>query len=210
MRNLTQRAGKLPARCAANVRTILPDAEIRKMVAESGLQLASGNTATKTFGKATLVIAYNKAGKEFTATITVKGNEQSSGARPAMGEKTGVTIAEFISQMRDFARQDWPKIGWLTFDPAKGSARTLARSEADFFKRFGKPIENVVDKNKADNSGKLKYAPYRERFRLWTYSCNDGTVTLHVEPTHIQPPSGQGDLLEVLDINIGPGDCVRK
>jgi hypothetical protein len=133
----------------------------------------------------------------------------SQPANDAEGGK-GNTIADFITRMRQFSRQDWPTIGWLTFDPAAGRATTLARSEAEFFKRFGKPIENVVDKKKADISAQPKNDSYRERFRLWTYRCTDGTITLHVEPTHIQPPSGQGDLLEVLDINIGPGDCVKN
>lgn len=122
----------------------------------------------------------------------------------AAGDWKGGTIAEFIVRMRDFSRQDWPNIRWLEFDPEIGKAQSFYRKEAEFIKRFGQPSQNVWDRKKAE----AIRVPYNDRFRLWTYQCKDGTVMLHVAPTHIQSTPGNWE--EVLQIKIEPADCVRR
>ncbi len=128
---------------------------------------------------------------------------QPSGSGVAEVWKGG-TVAEFISQMRQLAREEFPRVDWLTFDPALGKVKSLTHGEAAFSKRFGPPSQNVLDSKKAERSN----AQNRDRFRLWTYECKDGTITLHVEPTHIQSKPGNWD--EVLAIAVDPADCVRK
>lgn len=141
---------------------------------------------------------------EATQTQPTRGPERHPSGSEIVKVWKGGTIAEFISEMQRLSREEFPRVGWLTFDPDAGKACSLTRDEAAFSTRFGPPSQDILDSKKAENS---KVA-YRDRFRLWTYQCKDGRITLHVEPTTLQITSG--NWIKVLSLTVEPADCVRN
>lgn len=59
------------ASLSAFVRSMIPEANIRKIVGEQSIALATGGGAVKDFGKASVRLAINTLKKEFTVVIIV-------------------------------------------------------------------------------------------------------------------------------------------
>jgi antitoxin component YwqK of YwqJK toxin-antitoxin module len=97
----------------------------------------------------------------------------------------GGTTAEFIARMYYFAMRDRPDLG-LQFDPKSKIANYFSSSAEEFFARFGRPTQDALDFEKAPGG-----APghIRDRYRIWSYRCTDGTLRLRVQPTQ------SGDLM---------------
>ncbi len=94
-------------------------------------------------------------------------------------EWAGGTSAEFIARMCYFSMKDRPDVK-LQFDPKMKIGTYFSKSAAEFFDRFGRPSEDVFDIAKAPTGAP---AFLRDRFRVWSYACHDGVLTLHTQPT---------------------------
>lgn len=94
-------------------------------------------------------------------------------------EWKGGTTAEFIARMSYFSMKDRPDLSFQ-FDPKLKIATYSSKADAEFFSRFGKPSQDVLDFEKAPAGAP---AFLREQYRVWSYNCRDGVLTLHVQPT---------------------------
>jgi hypothetical protein len=95
------------------------------------------------------------------------------------GDWRGGTTEEFIARMYYFSLKDRPDVQ-LQFDPRNRVANYYADSEQAFFSRFGRPSQETVDLGTAP-AGAPPFV--RDRYRVWTFRCRDGSVILHVQPT---------------------------
>jgi antitoxin component YwqK of YwqJK toxin-antitoxin module len=95
------------------------------------------------------------------------------------GEWKGGATAEFIARMYYFSLKDRPS-AQLQFDPRNRIANYYSATEAEFFSRFGKPSQEATDFEKVPANAP---PPITSKYRIWTYRCRDGSITLRVQPT---------------------------